>query len=156
MDAQKKWKLLSPLEKGRIVHEFTKFQSETPKKISEDEKKLANDFQGIPRRRYMRGYNVFVEKFAAKYTGDKSNLMKATAQSWKSASEVEKLECQQAAKKDYDDWLNKMKKFSETLDPLSRAELESTYKLKRVMRKRKQPTELGTTKKSRFDEPPKN
>lgn len=96
-DAVEMWGQLPDVDKGYIVSELQKFANEMPTRISRQEQKFLDAYNGQPTLRFGNAYNVFVHRYRQDYRGDNKHFVTAVTTAWKLATPEEKAECQKVA-----------------------------------------------------------
>lgn len=108
--AQKMWRDLPREEKGKYISEVANMDTEQEKKISKDEFKILDSFNGMPTKP-LTAHNIFVKQLKTTYKGDSNQFIAFAAKEWKKIDEDHKKRLEQESEDQASIWREKMKDY---------------------------------------------
>lgn len=148
--AQKMWKDLPNEEKSKYILEVVNMATDQDKKITRDEMKILDVYNGLPNRP-LSAYNIFVKELKPTFTGNVKDFMAYASLKWKDIDEKEKSRLNLQADEDTEKWRRKMENYIKKLPVEQQPMMFAKYKVFQTpnkARKRKIKEELNGTDES--------
>ncbi|CRL01056.1 CLUMA_CG014161, isoform A [Clunio marinus] len=134
---QKMWKELPILEKGKYIAEVADMDTDKEKRLSKEELKILDQYQGLPSRPISL-YQLFCKKLFEETSKRKvKKTLTQVAEEWKKISKEEKSKLQNEVDKYTEEWREKMEAYIQKMPKDQQPMLRSKYNLYKFDQKHK-------------------